>query len=80
MLGSYLVAELLATGNRYYDPGPFAGKPRQIRAVWEAESYPYELSCLDIAGFHPEDTDSMYNVFKGADTVFNCAATVAIGA
>ncbi len=81
MLGSYLVART-ACSRGYTDITILVrslGSLDKIRAVWEAESYPSELSCLDIDGFHPEDTDSMYNVFKGADTVFNCAATVAIG-
>ncbi len=80
MLGSYLVAELLDAG--YTDITLLVrslGSLDKIRYIWEAEGYPYDPGTLDIAGFHPADENAVTEVCKGADTVINCAAMVAIG-
>ncbi|MCC8019071.1 MAG: NAD-dependent epimerase/dehydratase family protein [Rikenellaceae bacterium] len=80
MLGSYLVGELLTAG--YTDITLLVrslGSLDKIRYIWDAEGYPYDPGTLDIAGFHPADENAVTEVCRGADTVINCAAMVAIG-
>lgn len=80
MLGSYLVGELLSAGHTEVTVmvRSLAGLGK-IRTIWQAEGYCHDVTCLDIAGFHPDDEESVCEVFRGADTVYNCAAAVAIG-
>ncbi|MCD8071800.1 MAG: NAD-dependent epimerase/dehydratase family protein [Alistipes sp.] len=80
MLGSYLLAELLDQG--YRDITVMLrtlGSLDKIRQVWKAESIPYDPSIFDIAKMDIGDKRSIARAFEGAETVYNCAASVAIG-